>query len=244
MTLPFKTIYKDNDILIINKPAGLQVHPGPKPKNKTLVEFLVEEYPTIKDVGEEDRPGIVHRLDEETSGLMVVALTNEAYKNLMGQFKDRKIKKKYYALVFGNVKKDEDFIIGAIGRSGKGRKLMGISYDGSGKESRTDIKIIERFDFGTKGSLTFLEAKPTTGRTHQIRVHLKSIGHPIVGDKVYKIKRQRPLFSLNRQFLHAFYLQFIHPSTEEEKAFKIDLPSDLEGVLDKIREQGTVNNKQ
>ncbi len=236
MALPFETIYKDNDILVINKPAGLQVHPGPKPKNKTLAEFLVEEYPAIKDAGEQGRPGIVHRLDEETSGLMVVALTNASYKNLVRQFKDRKVQKKYYTLVFGNVKKDNDFIIGAIDRNKKDRKRMGITYDGSGKDSRTDIKVIERFDFGKKGRLTLLEAKPTTGRTHQIRVHLKSIGHPIVGDKVYKIKRQKLPFPLNRQFLHAFYLQFIHPSTADIKAFKIGLPPDLEEVLSKLRE--------
>jgi len=216
-------IYEDKDVIVLNKPAGLLVHPTPKKEKKTLVSLLIKHCPKIKEVGSLLRPGIVHRLDKDTSGLMIVAKNSRAYQYLIQQFKNRKIIKKYIALVFGRIKDKKGKIVYHITR--KGLKI-GLGLEG--KAAETDYRVIEYYN-----DFTLVEAKPKTGRTHQIRVHLHKIGHPIVGDKIYKFKRKRFPYSISRQFLHARYLKLRLPSGKTAE-FKAELPKELKSILLKL----------
>jgi 23S rRNA pseudouridine1911/1915/1917 synthase len=223
-----KIIYEDKDVLAINKPAGLLVH-GPN----SLVDWLLKKYPEIKDVGEDStRPGIVHRLDKDTSGVLLVAKNQKAFEYLKEQFQNRKIKKKYIALVEGNIKDSNGIIDLPIGKNKKdfrkktaGGKMVGIS-----REAVTEYKVIKRFD-----KFTLIEVYPKTGRTHQIRVHFKAINHPVAGDKLYG--RQN---NLNRQFLHASSLEFNLPAGKAglpngaRIKFEADLPEDLRNFLNML----------
>ncbi|MFC1756767.1 RluA family pseudouridine synthase [Patescibacteria group bacterium] len=216
MNIPI--IYEDENILAIDKPSGLLVHPAESTTGETLIDWILEKYPDIKNVGEDiSRPGIVHRLDKETSGTMLVAKDQETFEFLKEQFQNRKIKKTYSALVTGEVKNNTGTIETPIQRFTKSRDAL------------TEYKITERFkDF------TLLEAYPKTGRTHQIRIHLKSIGHPIVCDKIYTKKPQCP-FGLNRHFLHAQSIEFNLENGSKIK-LETDLPKDLDLALKSLKE--------
>ena len=219
-------IYEDDDILIINKPPGMVVHPDQIHISGTLVNALLNYFPAIKNVGDPARPGIVHRLDKDTSGLIICAKNNEAYKDLVSKFKKREVAKKYYALVFGRVKDQSGVIAYSLGKSQSKKLKMATVPD---KEALTKYKIKKYYSRGGQ-NYTLLEVSPKTGRTHQIRVHLTRIGHPIVGDNKYSFKKQKDIPAPARQFLHAFYLKFKLPSGQDE-LFKIALPEDLDNFL-------------
>lgn len=224
-----KIIYQDNDLIIIDKPAGLTVHPTKPEQTNTLVDQLISDYPEIKKVGDDPlRPGIIHRLDKDTSGLIIIAKNNKSFQSLKKQFQERKVIKKYLALVYGKVKDDRGTVTKSISFSKKDYKKRSALLDNKSKSAWTEYQVIQRFD-----DYTLLEVLPKTGRTHQIRIHLKSIGHPIVGDKQYKFKRQKTITGLSRQFLHAQYLKF-NMLDGKIAEFKSELPKDLETILLKL----------
>ncbi|NQU77828.1 RluA family pseudouridine synthase [Candidatus Falkowbacteria bacterium] len=248
-------IHEDNNYLVINKPAGLVVHPSESVKSKTLVNLLIAHYPPIKNIGDHNpelrvaspelrRPGIVHRLDKDVSGLMVIAKTQDAFNNLKKQFKSHTIKKEYTCLVHGNVKKDSGIITTPIGRSHKGYKMSAHTQPKEkDKQAVTKYVVIKRYLNSTlnpskeSGSgLTLLKIQTLTGRTHQIRVHLSSIGHPILGDPIYKSKSKNRLSAISNQqstirvFLVADLLQF-QDLQNHPKKFKLELPKELKNTL-------------
>lgn len=233
-------IFQDEDILIVNKPTGLQVHPDSKNLTGTLANYLLAEYPEIKNVGESiERPGIVHRLDRDTSGLMMVVRNNQAFQYYKRQFQQRKLKKVYWALVHGNVSNNSGEINLSIGRSPKHTEIRSTAdYAKDKKDARTFYKVLERFKVTKSPSKEFLytlcEVQLETGRTHQIRVHLKSIGYPVAGDVVYKFKRLRAPVNLKRMFLVAKKLEFVDRAGKKKK-FEIEISEDLEKVLEEIR---------
>lgn len=230
-SIKLKIIFENKDIIVIDKPAGLTVHPINPEQDDTLVNGLIASYPEIKKVGDDAlRPGIVHRLDKDTSGLMVVVKNNSAFEYLKKQFAEQKVVKKYLALVIGKVKDKKGIITKAISLSKKDHKKRSALLDDKAKKAWTEYQVLKSFK-----DYTLLEVKPKTGRTHQIRVHLASIGHPLAGDKQYKFKRQPWPENLNRQFLHAAYLKFQLPDGKMME-FKSELPKDLEEVI------GTVPN--
>ncbi len=221
--IPIDIVYQDKDIAVINKQAGLTMHPAAGRSTGTLVNALLSRFSSLSDSGEPMRPGIIHRLDHDTSGLTVIALTNSARENLLKQFKNRTVKKYYLTLVKGKLEPETGAIDAPVGRNPANRKKMAVVE--GGREARTRYRVVQYF----KNS-TLVEAMLETGRTHQIRVHFAAIGHPIIGDTVYGIKT--PL--LKRQFLHAYKLGFNLPSSGEFKEFTSDLPEDLEGYLQKL----------
>ncbi|MBE5762730.1 MAG: RluA family pseudouridine synthase [Clostridiales bacterium] len=221
-------IYEDDDFAVINKPQGMVVHPAPGAYEHTLVNALLYHLKNLSDINGVVRPGIVHRLDKDTSGLIVVAKNNEAHLDLQEQIATKAAKRYYKALVDGIVKKDEGVINTLIDRSKKDRKMMAVSND-TGRIAITHFKVLERFR-----NYTFMEYELKTGRTHQIRVHSKFIGHPVVGDPVYGGSNK---FNLNGQLLHAFKLELTHPRTKEHMEFFAPLPKYFEDVLDKLREK-------
>jgi 23S rRNA pseudouridine1911/1915/1917 synthase len=221
----FSVVYEDDDVIVIDKPPGLIVHPGAGNATGTLVHGLLARYPEIANVGEADRPGIVHRLDGGTSGLMVVARTEAARAALVDALGDREVTRQYRALVWGAVDGDDGLIDAPIGRSTRERTKMAIVADG--REARTHYKVVARFT--SPAPVTMLECHLETGRTHQIRVHMASIKHPVVGDTRYG--RSRPLIDCERPFLHAERLAFAHPITGEPMEFGSALPADLAAVL-------------
>lgn len=232
--MDLKTIYEDNDLLVIDKPAGIIVFPERETVEKTLIDCLLEKYPEIKNIGKAPRFGIVHRLDKDTSGLILVAKTDQALFFLQKQFKNRTIQKKYLALVVGEIKENNGIMETLIGRSPKDGKKQRVYLPGEpGSERKrsaiTEYKVIKRYK-----NYTLLEVSPKTGRKHQIRCHLAYLGHPIVGDKMYGFKNQpRPKGypgGLTRHFLHAAYLKIELPNGEI-KEFKSELPEDLKVVL-------------
>lgn len=224
--IPLDIVYEDNDVIVINKPQGMVVHPAVGNESGTLVNALLyhcgESLSAINGV---IRPGIVHRIDKDTSGLLVAAKNNEAHLKLSEQLKDRKALRKYVALVNGNIKEDSGTIDRPIGRSPSDRKKMAVVA--GGREAVTHFNVLERF-----GQYTLLECILETGRTHQIRVHTAYIGHSIVGDKTYGIKKER--FNLEGQLLHARTIGFVHPKTEELMEFSAPLPEYFENVLEKL----------
>lgn len=216
-------VYEDKDIIIINKPAGLIVHPSATRGVKTLVNALLAYYPKIKNVGEDKlRPGIVHRLDKDTSGLMIIAKNNESFNYLKNLFKNKQVEKRYLALVKENLSKTEGKISLKISRSKSAPTKQATSAT-QGREALTYYKVVKRFE-----DYDLVDASPKTGRMHQIRVHFNAIGHPVAGDKKYGGKNQ--LKGLDRHFLHSYYLKF-KLSNGEIKEFKIDLPKDLDAAL-------------
>lgn len=219
--IPLDIIYEDDDLLVIDKPAGLTIYPAPGHHSHTLVNAILSHFPELP--GSSLRPGIVHRLDKDTSGLIVVAKNSRAQLNLINQFKARSVGKAYLALVKGKLTPEYGTIEAAIGRDHSDRKRMTVVTEG--REARTQYHVIRYID-----NYTLLEVKPETGRTHQIRVHLSAIGHPVIGDAVYGVKSPY----LSRQFLHASHLGFKLPSTDEYVEFESRLPPDLEQTLKDI----------
>ena len=224
--LPLDIVYEDRDLLVINKAAGMVVHPAPGHSEDTLVNALVARYPELQEVGSDMRPGIVHRLDKDTSGLLIVARNTHTLAALIEQMKRHGIVKRYLALVEGIVSLDQGTIDAPIGRNPQHRQQMAITATDS-REARTHFRVLQRFAHHT---LLLLQLE--TGRTHQIRVHLKAIGHPVVGDPVYGSGNTRRGLALPRQFLHAYQLKFTHPITGIPLEFEAPLPPDLQTVLD------------
>jgi 23S rRNA pseudouridine1911/1915/1917 synthase len=220
-----RIVYQDGDIMVVDKPPGLTVHPAPGHPSGTLVNALLAMSPDLQGIAGTLRPGIVHRLDKDTSGLLVVAKNDRAMRALQSQLRERRVHKTYLALVHGVPKPREGQIEAPIGRHPKNRKKMAVIEDG--RESTTRYKTREELP----GPYALLEVEPVTGRTHQIRVHLAAIGHPIVGDSVYG----RPSNLLGRQFLHAWKLAFQMPLGGREVEFESPLPADLSGVLEHLR---------
>jgi len=243
--IPLDIVYEDDDLAVINKPAGMMVHAGAgateDARNRgTLVNALLHHLESLSGVGGELRPGIVHRLDKETSGLIVVAKRDEAHRKLSAQFAAREVKKKYVALVHGWVKKDSGTLAQSISRHPVRRMRMTTRLEG-GRTAVTHYRVVRRLD--TKfGKFTLLDVKIDTGRTHQIRVHVATMGHPIVGDTLYGAPRQargkNAVIGLGRNFLHAAELEFQHPRSGEMVALKSDLPEELREFLGKVEEAG------
>ncbi len=215
-------VYEDASVVVVDKQPGVVVHPSPGHLTGTMVDALLAQYPEIRGVPGPGRPGIVHRLDKDTSGLMVVARTASALGELQRQMKERSIEKRYLVLVEGNLHDDRGLIDLPIERDSVRRQRMAVQLEG--KSARTFFTILERFD-----RFTFLEAKPVSGRTHQIRVHFAFIGHPVAGDRLYGSGRGPD--GLRRQALHATMLAFDSPITDERLSFHSPLPGDLEACL-------------
>ena len=222
--IPLTVVYQDADLVVIDKPAGLAAHPGPGHPDRTLVNGLLALCPDIQGIGGEVRPGIVHRLDKDTSGLMIAAKTESAHHGLSQQIKDRLVIKGYLALIEGTPSPETGVIDAPIGRDPRRRTRMAVTA--GGRESRTGYRLLERV-----GRFSLLELQLHTGRTHQARVHLAWLGHPILGDAVYG--KRSPL--LPHHFLHAHRLAFAHPSTGEPLEFRSPLPPDLEVTLEAAR---------
>lgn len=233
LSIKLNIIYEDKDLLIIDKPAGLVVHPSPTHKSKTLVNALLNYLPKIKEVGEDKiRPGIVHRLDKDTSGLMIITKNNQSFQHFKNLFNNQKVEKRYLVLTVGQFKEKSGTINKPIARSKHSPEKMTISPDG--RKSLTKYKVIRQFK-----DYALIEAQPKTGRMHQIRVHLASIGHPVAGDKKYGFKKQLCPSELKRQFIHAGFLKFKLPGGEEKK-FQSKLPLDLEKVLSELNNQHSI----
>ncbi|HEY3993106.1 MAG TPA: RluA family pseudouridine synthase [Ktedonobacteraceae bacterium] len=227
--LPLDIIYEDADLLVVNKAPGMVVHPAPGHSEGTLVNALLAYYPQIQESEQDQRPGIVHRLDRDTSGLLIVAKNVRAQAALVEQMQRHEIIKQYLALVEGNIALDQGSIDAPIGRDPRHRQQMAITATGVGsREARTHFRVLERF-----ARHTLLLVQLETGRTHQIRVHLKAIGHPVVGDPTYGSGTVIRGSNLQRQFLHSYQLQFAHPLTGEALQFEAPLPADLQKVLDR-----------
>lgn len=228
--IPITVVYEDEHLLVVDKPAGLTVHPAPGHPDGTLVNALLSLLPDLPGIGGEMRPGIVHRLDKDTSGLMMVAKNDAAHRSLTRQLKDRTVHKTYVALLTGRLKDDAGVIDGAIGRHPKQRKRMAIVE--GGRASLTEYRVVRRYvERGALGAATLVEAHPVTGRTHQIRVHFASLGHPLVGDPVYG-KRSG---LVGRHFLHAARLAFdLPPDERERREFEAALAPDLQAALDAL----------
>lgn len=218
-------VYEDADLLVVDKPAGLVVHQGAGQRSGTMVDGLLARYPEIADVGESDRPGIVHRLDKGTSGLMLVARSAAAYTGLVEMLAAHEIERRYHALVWGNVEAPSGMVDAPIGRSQRDRTRMAVTM--RGKPAATYYEVVQRFTQPVEA--TELLCTLTTGRTHQIRVHMASIGHAVVGDARYK--GARSTIPMRRPWLHAEHLAFIHPITGAALSFDSPLPADLEAVL-------------
>jgi len=220
--IPFGILYEDDDVLVIDKPAGLPVHPAPGHPSHTLVNAVLAYLSFTPDTDDPMRPGIIHRLDMNTSGVMLVAKNRTAQADLVEQFKTHTVTKVYLALVQGRLTPEHGVIEAPIGRDTRNRKRMAIADEDHGRPARTRYRVIRYID-----SYTLVEAMPETGRTHQIRVHLTAIGHPVVGDATYGVKSGH----LPRQFLHSHRLGFRLPSTGEYVEFESALPPDLEQAL-------------
>ena len=226
-SIPIHTVYQDSELMVVDKPTGLIVHPAPGHRTDTLVNALLAMHPNLPGIGGCERPGIVHRLDKDTSGLMMVAKTDNAHHNLSRQIKERQIRKGYLALACGSLAEEEGIIDAPIARDPRHRKRMAVVE--GGRESKTRYKVSERL-----AKTTLAEVYPVTGRTHQIRVHFASLGHPLLGDTLYGGKS--PL--LDHHFLHAHLLGFRHPITNDYLEFRSLLPEELEQLLSVLRESG------
>jgi 23S rRNA pseudouridine1911/1915/1917 synthase len=222
-------VHVDDDVIVVDKPESMVVHPGAGNAQGTMVSGLLARFPELADVGEPERPGVVHRLDKGTSGLLVVARTPQAYDSLVEQLSTRSVERVYLALVWGHPEPPTGMVDAPIGRSRRDPTRMAVSS--TGREARTRYEVLERFTQPIDASL--LECRLETGRTHQIRVHLAAIGHPIVGDPRYRGARSS--FPAPRPFLHAHRLTFRHPRSGEQVTFESPLPDDLQAVLSTLR---------
>lgn len=230
--IPFEVIYEDDAILVVNKPKGLVVHPATGNWEGTLVNAIMAHCKdNLSGIGGELRPGIVHRLDKDTSGLLIIAKKDKAHIAMSEQIKNREVKKTYIALVRGTIAENEATIRMPIGRSNKDRKKMAVTKNG--KEAITHFKVLNRYTT-SKASYTLVELKIDTGRTHQIRVHMAQIGHPVIGDMVYSNGKNE--FGIEGQCLHAKKLEFKHPITGKEMQLEAELPEYFTKVIQKLEE--------
>jgi len=241
-------IYEDEDLIVLNKPAGIIMHPGAGNFNNTIVNALINyDKNSLSNIGDELRPGIVHRIDKNTSGLVVIAKNNQTHENLSIQFSKHSITRIYQLLIWGKIRPSKGKIETLITRSSKNRQLMEVSTT-KGKKAITNYKTVEIFEGKNTPTLSLLECKLETGRTHQIRVHMDYLGNGIVGDDKYKKKfkkiknvdliLEKSLISLKRQFLHAKIIGFIHPKKNKEMVFNSILPKELENILKILRKVG------
>ena len=225
--IPLDIVYEDDDLIVINKPKGLVVHPGAGNEEHTLANALKLHSENLSSLNGEFRPGIVHRIDKDTAGLLIVAKNDASHAFLANQLMDHTLGRKYYALVLGVIPENEGKIIAPIARDQKFRQKMAVDLL-RGKEAETDFKVIKRFN-----EYSLLECSLKTGRTHQIRVHMAYINHPVIGDPVYG-KGNRKLYD-DGQLLFAHEIHFIHPKTKKEMTFSVDLPNYFKEILDKLR---------
>ena len=226
--IPLDIVYEDEDFAIINKPQGMVVHPAPGAYSHTLVNALLFHFESLSKSGDNIRPGIVHRIDKDTSGLLVVAKNDKAHASLAAQIAEHSCFRHYLALLEGNLKEDTGTVKTFIGRNPKDRKQMAVLSEG--KEAITHFEVKKRFE-----GYCLTEFILETGRTHQIRVHSKFLSHPIVGDKTYGIKNQK--FNLEGQLLHAYQLELTHPTTGKRMSFECDIPEYFKKVLFKLKKQ-------
>ena len=226
--IPLNILYEDKDVIVVNKVQGMVVHPAPGNYNGTLVNALLFHCTDLSSINGVIRPGIVHRIDKDTSGVLVVAKNDEAHNKLSEQLKDHSMKREYYALVEGRIKNEIGTIDKPMARNKRDRLKMGIVE--GGKRAVTHYEVIERYN-----GFTLIKCILETGRTHQIRVHMASIGFPLVGDPLYGFKKQR--FKLKGQMLHAKTLGFVHPTKNKYVEFTTDLPEYFEVIIDKLRNE-------
>ncbi|MBW4828618.1 MAG: RluA family pseudouridine synthase [Clostridiaceae bacterium] len=226
---PLNILYEDDDIAIIDKPQGMVVHPASGNYSGTLVNALLYHMDSLSTIGGQERPGIVHRLDKDTSGLLIISKNDFSYSALVNEIKERKVKRIYYCLVYGKVKVNKGVINAPIGRDPIDRRRMTV-IDKNSKKAITHFKVLERFN-----RYTLLEAELETGRTHQIRVHMAHIGHSVVGDMVYSNKGS--IFGLKGQLLHAKKLGFYHPRKRDYMEFESQLPNYFINILKKLRRE-------
>ncbi|SFS61189.1 RluA family pseudouridine synthase [Paenibacillus sp. 453mf] len=224
--IPLEVVYEDSSVIVVNKPRGLVVHPAPGHASGTLVNALMYHCHDLSGINGELRPGIVHRIDKDTSGLLMAAKNDKAHASLAAQLKDHSVNRRYIALVHGHVQHDQGTIDAPIGRDAHDRKMFTVTERNS-KHAVTHFSVMERL-----GDYTLLELKLETGRTHQIRVHMKFIGHPLVGDPMYGRSKG---VKMNGQALHAATLGFVHPDSGETLEFNAPLPQDMEDVLASLR---------
>lgn len=227
--IPLQIIYEDKDIIIVDKPKGMVVHPAPGTPDNTLVNALLSYTNSLSDINGEIRPGIVHRLDKDTTGLLVVAKNNEAHKILASQLKERIVKRIYIALVHGELEKDEGIINAPIGRNPRNRLKMAVTNINS-KEAITKYKVLERFN-----EYTLVELSLNTGRTHQIRVHMAYMNHPVVGDPLYTNRKNR--FGIKTQMLHARKLGLFSPSSGKYVEFVSEPPEEFNRIIELLRKE-------
>lgn len=230
--IPLDIRYEDQDILLVNKPAGMVVHPAVGHETGTLVHAVLAHCPDLPGIGGEIRPGIVHRLDKDTSGLMLVAKNDKALRFLQKQFKERTIEKTYLALVEGDIQPPSAFIDAPIGRDPRQRKKMAVirSQSFTSRPAQTSYELVTSY-----GDFSLVRCHPYTGRTHQIRVHMAFLGFPLVGDSVYGHRKQK--MKLGRHFLHAAALTFLRPSDKQPLSFEAELPSELQFILNQLEQR-------
>lgn len=226
--IPLNVLYEDSDVIVVNKKRGMVVHPAPGNYNGTLVNALLFYCSDLSTINGVVRPGIVHRIDKDTTGILVVAKNDEAHNFLSDQLRNHSMKREYYALVEGKIKEDRGTVDKPLGRNKKDRLKIGIVEDG--RHAITHYEVIERYK-----NTTLVKCVLETGRTHQIRVHMASIGHPLLGDSLYGLKKQK--FKLDGQMLHARTLGFIHPTSKEFIEFTSELPEDYKELLEKLRKE-------
>jgi len=227
--IPLDIIFENEDLVVVNKPAGMVVHPSPGHNSGTLVHAALGYIPELEGIGGEERPGIVHRLDKDTSGLIVIAKNERAHRWLQEQFKSRKVEKIYLALVDGRPPTPAGRVEAPIGRNTTHRKLMAVVPLAKGREAVSEYHTLESFP-----AHTLLEVHPLTGRTHQIRVHMAFLGCPVAADMVYG--KHKPTLELDRHFLHAYRLKVILPGGKQPRIFEAPLPQELQFVLDHLRQ--------
>ena len=225
--IPLDILYEDEDVIVVNKARGMVVHPAAGVSRGTLVNALLAHCKDLSGINGALRPGIVHRLDKDTSGVMIAAKNDAAHRSLAEQIQEKTAKRVYWAILTGNIAETEGVIHGAIGRNPKDRQKMAVVQE-NGKDATTNFRVLERF-----GAYTLAECRLLTGRTHQIRVHMAYIGHPVVGDPKYGAKKCP--FSIEGQALHSKTLMFTHPRTGERMEFEAPLPEDMQMILDDLR---------
>ena len=225
--IPLDILYEDEDVIVVNKARGMVVHPAAGVSRGTLVNALLAHCKDLSGINGALRPGIVHRLDKDTSGVMIAAKNDAAHRSLAEQIQQKTAKRVYWAILTGNIAEEEGVIHGAIGRNPKDRQKMAVVRE-NGKDATTKFRVLERF-----GAYTLVECRLMTGRTHQIRVHMAYIGHPVVGDPKYGAKKCP--FSIEGQALHSKTLMFTHPRTGERLEFEAPLPEDMQIILDELR---------